>query len=216
VEPDAADREAGSADREPEAADRPAGAADPARRRRRLIIGGVAAAAVVLVVLGCLAATAVLRSGVHLVERVDDNGDRYERLYDACLELETRLNRVTPPGAAGGDPRRRADAVRDENAALRPLLAELDQMAEDRDDGDRDDDDRRPDRRRSGWADEWQQLVRARTAYADALDRQASAGEPAFFVLPRTSGDDSVIDALERHAPETCDASIRRLSHPDL
>ena len=49
----------------------------------------------------------------------------------ACLELETRLNRLVPPGATGGDPRRRADAVRDENTAARPLLVELETMTTD-------------------------------------------------------------------------------------
>jgi hypothetical protein len=186
-------------------------AADPARRRRRLLIGGVAAAAAILIVLGCLAAGLVVRSTVRLADRVEDTEDRHERLGEACLELETRLNRLAPPGATGGDPRRRADAIRDENAAVRPLLAELDEMTADRDDrgfG--------RDRRRDDWAGDWRQLVEARTAYADALDRQSAAGEPAFYVAPRSARGDSVVSALARHAPRTCDGSIRRLAEPDL
>ncbi len=182
---------------------------DPARRRRRLIIGGVIGAAVLLVLLGCLATAAVVRSGARLAERADDNDRRSERLTESCLELETRLNRVIPPAATGGDPRRRADAVRDENAALRPLLTELDGMLEDRG--------HRQDRRRADWASGWRQLVEARSTYADALDRQSTAGEPAFFVAPRLArGGGAVVAALAERGPETCAGSIRRLGHPDL
>jgi hypothetical protein len=189
----------------------PSAPADPARRRRRLLIGAVAAAAAILIVLGCLAAGLVLRSTVRLADRVEDNEDRHERLTEACVELETRLNRVAPPGSTGGDPRRRADAIRDENAAVRPLLAELDEMTADREDRDFG-----HDRRRDDWAGAWRQLIEARTAYADALDRQSTAGEPAFYVAPRESRGDSVVSELERHAPHTCDGSIRRLAGPDL
>jgi hypothetical protein len=185
--------------------------ADPARRRRRLIIGGVIAAAVVVIVLGCLAAAVVLRSSVRLADRVDDNEARHERLTEACVELETRLNRLAPPGSTGGDPRRRADAIRDENAAVRPLLAELDEMTADREDREFP-----RDRRRDDWAGAWRQLIEARTAYADALDRQSAAGEPAFYVAPRSVRDGSVVSELERHGPHTCGGSIRRLAGPDL
>ncbi len=179
------------------------------RRRRRLIIGGVIGAAVLLVLLGCLAVATVVRSGARLVERADENDRRHERLTESCLELETRLNRLIPPAATGGDPRRRADAIRDENAALRPLLTELEGMTEERG--------HRQDRRRADWASGWRQLVEARTAYADALDRQSTAGEPAFFVAPRTDrGDDAVVAALEQRGPDTCAGSIRRLGQPDL
>jgi hypothetical protein len=61
----------------------------------------------------------------------------------------------------------------------------------------------------------WQQLVDARVAYADALDRQAGGGEPAFFIPPTTDGGRSVTDRLEG-GPEWCAASVRRLAAPDL
>jgi hypothetical protein len=182
--------------------------ADPARRRRRLIIGGIVAGVVVLLLLACVAAAAVIRAGAELVDRADDTERRYDRLAEACLELETRLNRIVPPGATGGDPRRRADAVRDENAALRPLLVELEAMSARRE--------HREDRRRAEWASGWRQLVEARTAYAEALDRQATAGDPAFFLAPREPGDGSVIETIERSGPDSCAGAVRRLGHPDL
>jgi hypothetical protein len=185
--------------------------ADPARRRRRLIIGGVAALAVGLVLASCIAAVALVRSGARLADRVDDSGRRQVRLDEACLELETRLNRLSPPGATGGDPRRRAQAVRDENTALRPLLVELESMDDDRDDWDD-----RHEGRDGDWASGWRQLVEARTAYADALDRQAAAGEPAFFLAPQAASGGAVIELLERRGPDTCAGAVRRLGHPDL
>src|SRR6266508_1928514 len=55
-------------------------------------------------------------------------GERSDRAYDtavrACADLETRLNRLAPPGAARSA-RQRADAVRAENAAVAPFLTEL-------------------------------------------------------------------------------------------
>src|SRR6185295_6933031 len=103
--------------------------------------------------------------------------DRQVRVEQACLELETRLNRLIPPGAVGGDPGRRAAAIRDENAAVRPFLAELESA-----DGGWSD--RRYEHRRE-WVAAWRLMVDARTAFADALDRQVTAGEPAFFTAPR-------------------------------
>jgi hypothetical protein len=183
---------------------------DPARRRRRFLIGGVIALAVLLVIAGCVGTAVVIRTGVRVAERVDDGDRRRDRLAEACGELETRLNRLTPPGATGGDPRRRADAVRDENTALRPLLVELESMNADRDDDDWDGS------RDGDWASGWRQLVEARTAYADALDRQAASGDPAFFLPPQAERGGSVVDLLERRGPDSCEGSVRRLGHPDL
>jgi hypothetical protein len=226
----ASDGTSGDQPAEPTGAGRPV---DPARRRRRLLIGGVAAAAVLLVLLGCLAVAGVVRSGIRLADRADRDERRQERLADACLELETRLNRLAPPAATGGDPRGRAAAIRDENAALAPFLSELTELAgerrdparnpagQDADDRDADDpdpdDDRHPgDRYRGELARDWQRLVEARTAYANALDRQAADGGPAFFVPPRGGRDGSILPALERRGPQTCAPSVRRLAHPDL
>jgi hypothetical protein len=76
---------------------------------------------------------------------------------------------------------------------------------------------RRADEDRDGdWASGWRQLVEARTAYADALERQASTGEPAFFLAPRDTRDDAVVEALQRRGPDSCAAAVRRLGHPDL
>ncbi|GAA1840030.1 hypothetical protein GCM10009687_01280 [Asanoa iriomotensis] len=156
------------------------------RRKRRLIIGGVAAAAVLLVVAACGAA-------VVGVVRIADAADAGVRRAGACEALEVRLNRLAPPGSTSG-PRERAVAIRNENEAIRPFLDELR--------GD-DDDDR--------LARRWTELVNARTTYADALDRQARNGAPAFFVAPDRGG---VQRLAGRH--HDCAASIRRLSAPDL
>ena len=172
------------------------------------MIGGAIAAAVLLLLLGCLAAGAAVRGGIRLADRAEENDRAEDRLAVACLELETRLNRLVPPGTTGGDPRRRADAVRDENTAARPLLVELETMTTD--------EEHRADRDRAEWASAWRQLIEARTSYADALERQASAGEPAFFIAPRLPDGDDVVEELQESGPDSCEGAIRRLGHPDL
>lgn len=170
-------------------------------------MAGVAAAAVLLAVLACLIGGSIIRAGWGLADDADDRDRHRGRLDQACEALDTRLNRLVPPGATGGDPRRRADAVRDENSALRPLLAELEELTGGERDGAR---------RHREWASSWRQLVEARATYADALERQATAGEPAFFVAPRAAGGDTIVEALTRKAPRSCDGAIRRLAQPDL
>jgi len=168
------------------------------RRQRWLIIGAVVVA--VVVVIG--ACTGIGIGAVRLVDAASDGGHRLLRVDDACQALEVRLNRVAPPGAAS-DPRERATAIGNENAAVKPFL---DELTAGRRDNDRDD------HRLLG---EWTQLVDARTAYADALGRQASTGAPAFFVAPRNDRGNAVVERLEdRH--DDCAASVRRLAAPDL
>jgi hypothetical protein len=58
--------------------------------------------------------------------------------------------------------------------------------------------------------------VEARTAYAEALDRQATAGDPAFFLAPREPDGGSVIETIEREGPDSCAGVVRRLGHPDV
>lgn len=177
-------------------------------RRRRVIIWSIAGAVVLVVLAGCLTAGAVVSFGVGLADRANDNDRKWDRLEQSCLELETRLNRLTPPGATGGDPRQRARAINAENAAVRLLLDELAAMNADREHG--------RDRHRDEWADQWRQLVRARTEYADALRRQPSTEEPAFFVSPRSADGDPVVSAVRDDGPRECAGPVRRLSHPDL
>ncbi|AVT36780.1 hypothetical protein [Plantactinospora sp. BB1] len=183
---------------------------DPAaRRRRRLTIAAIAGAAVVvLLVCGCLGAFA---AGLGRFARESDRERTVQaRGESACRELEKRLNRLIPPGATGG-PGERAAAIRDENAAVRPFLSEIERLRgwwggrdDDPDDGERD-----------GRGESWQRLVDARASYADALDRQVTNGEPAFFIAPRDPAGRPVLDRLQ-HGPEECAAAARRLAAPDL
>ncbi|MEU7902769.1 hypothetical protein [Actinoplanes sp. NPDC049118] len=118
-----------------------------------------------------------------------------QRLRDAaCVALETRLNRLVPPGATT-TPQARAVAVRDENAATRIYVVQLrDQRA----------------------GDGWRQLLDARTAFAEGLEAQARSRTPAFYVAPETRGQVSVADELIRWSPAPCAGAIRRLATPDL
>lgn len=172
------------------------------RRRRRLlaIVGGVL---VLVVIAVCAAGIALINAIDDLTDRAEDNERAVTRTEAACAELERRLNRLVPPGATD-DPRARATAVRNENAAVRPFIAELDQLPGDRRE------------HRRGWIEAWQTLVDARTAYADALDRQARGGEPAFFVPPQGGRGRPVVERLVDAGPDSCDASVRRLAAPDL
>lgn len=171
------------------------------RRRRFLTIGGAVLAAVVILV--CAAGIAVVSAISGIADRVEENDRNVERTDAACTELERRLNRLAPPGAAD-NPRARATAVRNENAAVRPFLAELGQLPG----GQRE--------HRQDWQDAWRRLVEAREAYAGALDRQAGGGEPAFFVPPQGQRGKPVVERLVDAGPDSCDGSVRRLASPDL
>ncbi|MDG4784590.1 hypothetical protein O7626_01340 [Micromonospora sp. WMMD1102] len=198
---------------------------DPAaRRRRRLTIAGIAGAAVlVLLVCGCLGAFA---AGLgRFAREADRDRTAQTRADSACRDLERRLNRLTPPGATGS-PGERAAAIRDENAAVRPFLSEVERLRgwwggdreDDQDDGDPDygdPDDDSGDRGRPGRGESWQRLVDARTSYADALDRQVTHGDPAFFLAPRDAAGRPLVDRLQR-GPQECAAAARRLAAPDL
>ncbi|MBB4759938.1 hypothetical protein ACFQFC_27745 [Amorphoplanes digitatis] len=118
-----------------------------------------------------------------------------QRLRDAaCVGLETRLNRLVPPGATT-KPQARAVAVQDENAATRIYVVQLrDQRA----------------------GDGWRQLLDARTSYAEGLEAQAKSRTPAFYVAPETHDQVSVADELIRWSPAPCAGAIRRLATPDL
>jgi len=175
----------------------PAAQPDPEarkRRKRRLLVAGIAVAAALVVIALCAGGLTVLRavSGFR-----DDAAEAREdrRLRDtACRELETRLNRLTPPGATTG-PRIRAVAVRDENAATRIYVGRLD------------------DQRIS---DGWRELLDSRTAYAEALDAQVKTRTPAFYVAPAPRDGISLVDQLTRWSPAACAGPIRRLAAPDL
>ena len=170
------------------------------RRRRRLVVTGVAVAAALVVIALCAGGLAALRSFRWISDDSREETRQIQLRRDAsCLELEERLNRVAPPGSTPNPPAR-AVAIRNENAALRPYLAELELRSSDR-----------------GRAlDAWRQLLDARTAYAEALDKQAPSRTPAFFVVPRTPDGAAVADQLTRWSPAACAGPVRRLAVPDL
>jgi hypothetical protein len=111
-----------------------------------------------------------------------------------CLDLETRLDRLIPPGATSS-PAGRATAVEDENTAVRIYLARL--------------------RDQTG-ADAWRQLLDVPTTYAQSLEEQTKTRTPAFFVAPRTPAWAAVTDQLVQMSAAQCAGSIRRLAQPDL
>ncbi|GGQ40736.1 hypothetical protein GCM10010166_04890 [Couchioplanes caeruleus subsp. azureus] len=187
---------AGNAGRTRAARLAPAGPEDDPRRRRRRrwFVGGIAAGAALVVVALCAGGLAVVSA---VADFRDDAGevrvDRHVR-DTACLELEQRLNRLVPPGATT-TPQARAVAVRDENAAVRVYVTQLQ--------GER-------------VEDLWRQLLDARTAFAEALDAQPKSRTPAFFVVPRTGDGAAVADELARLSPPACSGLIRRLAAPEL
>jgi hypothetical protein len=184
---------------------------DPARRRQLQLIGAGIGVAVVLNLMACAGFGALALGIGRLVREAGQTRQAHARRDVACLELEQRLNRLVPPGAAT-TPARRAAAIRDENVAVQPFLSEIDQLPgwhgmRDGDDGNSGEP--------TGWTDSWHRLVDARAAYADALDRQVSNGQPAFFLAPKDQRGRPVLDELRRE-PQSCVGVERRLSAPDL
>ena len=164
------------------------------RRRRRWFVVGITVGAAVVVL-------AICAGGLSIVSAIDGARDRAAEARDAravretnCLDLEHRLNRLIPPGATAG-PAARANAIRDENSAVRIYVDQLDSQRDE---------------------DAWRQLLDARTVFADALDRQAKSRTPAFYVAPRTADGLAVTDELEQWSPAQCAGSIRRLAAPEL
>jgi hypothetical protein len=184
---------------------------DPARRRRRRLIGVGIAGAAVLILVVCAGAGALAAGFGRMAREADGNREGHARADTACLDLERRLNRLVPPGAAT-NPGQRAAAIRDENAAVRPFLAEIEQLRGRWHDDEGDDDGGAG---RGGWADGWRQLVDARAAFADALDQQVTSATPAFFLAPQDRRGRPVIEQVQR-GPESCAGPVRRLAAPDL
>jgi hypothetical protein len=173
----------------------PADPGDPRqRRRRRWFITGIAVAAVIVVVALCTGALSVVSAVNGVRDRAADVRAARTLRENDCLDLEKRLNRLIPPGSTTG-PAARATAVRDENAAVRIYVGQLDTQRDE---------------------DAWRQLLDARTVFADALDRQAKSRTPAFYVAPRTDNGLAVADQLMEWSPEQCAGAIRRLAAPEL
>jgi thioesterase domain-containing protein len=202
-------------DQEPDSADEPttgvpAGAARPATdsprgavaaspgadagRRQRLVVAGIAVAAALVAIALCAGVLGVVSAVSGARDRAADAREDRRQQDTACLELERRLNHLTPPGATA-TPQARATAIRDENAAVRIYVAATSDTRE---------------------QDAWRQLLDARTAYAEALEQQAKARTPAFFVAPKTSDGSAVSDQLAQWSPASCAGLIRRLAAPDL
>jgi hypothetical protein len=163
-------------------------------RRRRWFLIGIGVAAAIVVVAICAGTLSVVSAVRGVKDRASEAREARELRETDCLDLEQRLNRLTPPGSTTG-PAARATAVRDENAALRIYLDELDSQRD---------------------QDAWRQLLDARTVFADALDKQAKSRTPAFYVAPRTADGLAVTDEIVRWSPAPCAGAIRRLAAPEL
>ena len=170
------------------------GAGRPERNRRRWFVAGTAAAATLVVVALCAGLIGVVSAVTDLRDRTADARRDRRQQDTACLELEQRLNRLIPPGATT-TPSARATAIRNENAAVRIYVGTAPGTRE---------------------QDGWRQLLDARTAYAEALDQEAKARTPAFFVAPRAADGSAVVDELARWSPASCSGAIRRLAAPHL
>ena len=167
-------------------------------RALRWPVLGVAAFLALMIVFGVVVSCGALRLGA----TADAQSRAATRVDTACLAMETRLDRLSPPGAAT-NPDARATAIRYENIAVEPFLSELDRLEPEV---------KRYEPLRSGW----QQLVDARERFAADLDVQAQTGRPAFFVFTSdTAGRDRVKQLLVL-APDSCDGTVRRLTAPDL
>lgn len=163
------------------------------RKRRFWVIAIIVGAAVV--VFGLCAGGLAVISAVHSARGGASDAREARRLSEAdCLELESRLNHLSPPGATT-TPAARAVAVQDENSAVRIYVSRLGAQRN---------------------ADAWRQLLDARTSYAEALGVQAKSRTPAFYVAPRTVDGQSLTDQLVGGSPASCSGPIRRLASPDL
>jgi hypothetical protein len=171
------------------------GVSDPRQRRRRQwFVAAISLGAAVVVIALCAGALSFVSAVDGVQDSADAARDSHEQREQDCLELERRLNRLSPPGAAT-NPAGRATAVRDENAGVRIYVDGLRSQPDE---------------------DAWRQLLDARTVFADALDKQAKSRTPAFYVSPRTTGGLAVTDDLALRSPASCAGSIRRLAAPDL
>jgi hypothetical protein len=163
------------------------------RRRRRLFVTGIAVAAALIILALCAGVLGVISAVSGVRDQAADARESRRLRETSCLELEQRLNRLTPPGATANPPAR-ATAIRDENSAVRIYVEQA-----------------RSEREQNAW----RQLLDARTAYAEALMQQAKTRTPAFFVAPRAEDGSAVTDQLARWSPAACAGAIRRLAAPD-
>ncbi len=164
------------------------------RRRRQWFVAGISIGAALVVIALCAGALAVVDAVSDVKDSASEARETREIRDQSCLELERRLNRLNPPGAAPAPPAR-AVAIRDENAAVRIYVGEINEARA---------------------QDGWRQLLDARAVYADALDRQAKARTPAFYVPPRNVDDEPLAGDLVDWSPAPCAGPIRRLAAPDL
>jgi hypothetical protein len=164
------------------------------RRRRRLFIAGMSVAAAVVVIALCAGGLSVIAAVNGVRDRAANARDARHLRENDCLALESRLNKLVPPGSTT-TPTARAAAVRNENTAVRIYV---DQLRAQQDE------------------DAWRQLIDARSVYAEALDRQAKSRTPAFYVAPRTTAGQAVTDELEQWSPASCAGPIHRLAAPEL
>jgi hypothetical protein len=157
-------------------------------------VTGIAVAAAIVVIALCAGALGIVAAVHGARDRAADARQTRQLRNAACLELEQRLNRLTPPGATTSPPAR-ATAVQGENAAVRIYVGEIRSQRD---------------------QDAWRQLLDARTTYAEGLTQQAKTRTPAFYVAPRTGDGRALADQLVQWSPASCAGAIHRLAAPDL
>ena len=159
-----------------------------------MFVTGISVAAVAVVVALCVGGLSIVAAVHGVRNRAADAREARTLRENDCLDLETRLNKLAPPGSTTA-PGARATAIRNENSAVRIYV---DQLRTQRDE------------------DAWRQLIDARSVFADALDRQAESRTPAFYVAPRATDGQAVTDELTQWSPASCAGPIHRLAAPGL
>ncbi|MBM2622516.1 hypothetical protein JIG36_44145 [Actinoplanes sp. LDG1-06] len=164
------------------------------RRRRRWWVAGISIGAAIVVIALCVGSLAVISAVSGVRDRADDAREARALRDQSCLDLERRLNRLTPPGSTT-TPNARAAAIRNEDSALRIYLNEVtDERSQ----------------------DAWRRILDSRTVYADILERLAKSPSAPFYLPPKNDSGVLLTDELVDWSPASCTGPIRRLAAPDL
>ncbi|MBL7254911.1 hypothetical protein [Paractinoplanes lichenicola] len=157
-------------------------------------MAGISVGAAIVVIALCVGGLSVIDAVSGVRDRADDARETRAVRDQNCLDLELRLNRLTPPGATTSVPARAA-AIRNENEAIRIYLTQVaDERAQ----------------------DAWRRILDARTVYADTSERLVKSPTQPFYLPPKNDRGVPLADDLLEWSPQSCAGPIRRLAAPDL